>query len=119
MEDCLLDEDNTGFRISSAQRKYCKSRNGIKNWTLENKQQPPRLLKVTDMIKPTILVGVSTCAGAFTENIIRSMAANCERPIIFPLSNPTRIAEATPHDLIYWVRKKNYGQWSEMMNRKK
>ena len=50
-----------------------------------------------------MLIGASTAAGAFTEAIIREMAKHCERPIVFPLSNPAPMAEATPADLIAWT----------------
>ena len=52
---------------------------------------------------PTILIGTSTHAGAFTEAIVRDMAAHIERPIIMPLSNPTSKCEALPADLIDWT----------------
>jgi malic enzyme len=54
-------------------------------------------------IHPTILVGTSTQGGAFTESLIREMARYTERPIIFPLSNPTELAEAKAEDLIRWT----------------
>lgn len=54
-------------------------------------------------IHPTILVGTSTQPGTFTESIIKEMAAHTERPIIFPLSNPTKLAEAKAEDLIKWT----------------
>ena len=53
-------------------------------------------------VKPTILVGTSTMPGAFTETIVRAMASWCDHPIIFPLSNPTELAETTAEDLIRW-----------------
>lgn len=52
---------------------------------------------------PTVLIGVSGQAGAFTEPVIHEMAAHTERPILFPLSNPTSRCEATPHNLIQWT----------------
>jgi len=54
-------------------------------------------------VKPTILIGTSTQPKAFTEDIVRDMAAHTSRPIIFPLSNPTRLHEAVPEDLIRWT----------------
>ncbi|XOQ51441.1 MAG: hypothetical protein ACFWTX_09320 [Acidaminococcus timonensis] len=60
--------------------------------------------KAVAAIHPTILVGTSTCAGAFTEPIVREMASHCSRPMIFPLSNPTELAEAKASDLIRWTK---------------
>ena len=61
------------------------------------------LLAVVHAIHPTIMVGTSTVHGAFTEDVVREMAAHCTRPIIFPLSNPTKLAEATAADLLAWT----------------
>ncbi|PEU82342.1 NAD-dependent malic enzyme [Bacillus cereus] len=61
------------------------------------------LAEVVKHVKPTILIGTSTVAGAFKEEIIKEMASNVERPIILPMSNPTPLAEAKPADLIEWT----------------
>ena len=61
------------------------------------------LLGVVTAFEPTILIGTSGQAGAFDEKTIRAMASKCERPIIFPLSNPTANSEATPSDLLGWT----------------
>ena len=57
-------------------------------------------------VHPTLLIGVSGQTGIFTEEIVRTMAANVERPIIFPLSNPTQRSEATPTDIMKWTNDK-------------
>jgi len=61
------------------------------------------LAEVVSRVKPTVLIGTSTHAGAFTEPIVREMAAHTARPIIMPLSNPTSKCEALPADLIQWT----------------
>jgi malate dehydrogenase (oxaloacetate-decarboxylating) len=61
------------------------------------------LADVVKHVRPTMLIGTSTQAGAFTEAIVRQMAAHTERPIIMPLSNPTSKCEALPDDLIRWT----------------
>ena len=74
----------------------------LANWTLEH----PGKISLADVInnaKPTILIGVSAQPSQFTEPLVRAMAKYCQRPIIFPLSNPTSKAEATPHDLLNWT----------------
>lgn len=54
-------------------------------------------------MKPNVLIGTSTKPGSFTEDIIREMATHVDRPIILPLSNPTRLHEAIPTDLLKWT----------------
>lgn len=61
------------------------------------------LAEVVHQVKPTVLIGTSTVGGAFTEAIVREMAAQVERPIIFPLTNPTSQSEAVPADLVAWT----------------
>ena len=60
------------------------------------------LLEVVKTVKPTILVGTSTQPNTFTKEIVETMCENTERPMIFPLSNPTKLAEASAKDLIEW-----------------
>jgi malate dehydrogenase (oxaloacetate-decarboxylating) len=61
------------------------------------------LLELIKEVKPHVLVGTSTKPGAFTMEIVQEMAKHVERPMIFPLSNPTKLHEATPEDLIHWT----------------
>ena len=60
------------------------------------------LLEVVKTVKPTILIGTSTQPNTFTKEIVEAMCENTERPMIFPLSNPTELAEASAKDLIEW-----------------
>lgn len=61
------------------------------------------LLDVVKYVHPTVLIGTSTKAGAFTEEVVRCMAEHVERPIIFPLSNPSRLVEVHPHKANDWT----------------
>ncbi|KAF2679834.1 hypothetical protein K458DRAFT_374259 [Lentithecium fluviatile CBS 122367] len=61
------------------------------------------LVSVVKEVKPHVLVGTSTVPGSFTEEVVREMAKHVERPVIFPLSNPTRLHEAKPQDLFDWT----------------
>ena len=63
----------------------------------------PSLLEVITQARPTVLLGLTGVAGLFSEPLVRHMAENTERPIIFPLSNPTSNCEAIPQDLIHWT----------------
>jgi malate dehydrogenase (oxaloacetate-decarboxylating) len=62
------------------------------------------LLNVIKTYKPTVLLGASGQAGAFNEEIVRAMAANVERPVVLPFSNPTSISEAVPEDVMQWSK---------------
>ncbi|MGI5888711.1 MAG: malolactic enzyme [Oscillospiraceae bacterium] len=68
-----------------------------------NSSELTTLAAAVRAVHPTILVGTSTKAGAFTEDIVREIASHAERPVIFPLSNPTELAEAKAEDLIRWT----------------
>jgi len=61
------------------------------------------LLKVAEQYKPTVLIGSSGQGGAFNEDIVRAMYANCDQPMVFPFSNPTDCCEAIPHNLLNWT----------------
>jgi len=73
----------------------------ISGWGIQG-NGPIQLEQVVAEVRPTVLIGTSTVAGAFHETLIRSMASHCRRPLILPLSNPTALAEATPMDLLHW-----------------
>lgn len=118
MTDAGLSDDEAGKRffmvdrdgllvdgmdgIASFQQPFLQSKASTSNWKLDH---PDRiaLLDVVRNAKPTVLIGVSGQAGAFSEPVVRAMAENHPRPVIFPLSNPTSRAEATPADLEAWT----------------
>jgi malate dehydrogenase (oxaloacetate-decarboxylating) len=99
-KDGLLVEGMADIR--PAQQPFVQARSAIADWKLEDTGHVS-LLDVVRNAKPTTLIGVSGQAGAFTQEVIRAMAASVERPIIFPLSNPTSHSEATPADLLMWT----------------
>lgn len=82
---------------------FLKPKRMIEKWQLANPDSMT-LLEVIKNVKPTILIGVSGQAQAFTQEVVETMASFVERPIIFPLSNPTSNSEATPHDLLAWTQ---------------
>ena len=88
--------------LHAAQQPFVQSRRHVGDWTLCNPSRMD-LIDVVSNAKPTALIAVSGQAGALTEPIVRAMAANVDRPIIFPLSNPTSRAEATPAQLLAWT----------------
>ena len=97
--DGLLVEGMDG--ITSFQQPFLQQKSAVDNWTLDHPDKVA-LLDVVRNAKPTVLIGVSGQAGAFSEPVVRAMAQHNKRPIIFPLSNPTSRAEATPQDLEAW-----------------
>jgi malate dehydrogenase (oxaloacetate-decarboxylating) len=74
----------------------------IAGWTTRGVEYL-NLEEVVRNVRPTVLIGTSGQGGAFTESVVRQMASTVERPIIFPLSNPTSKSEATPADLLAWT----------------
>ncbi len=89
--------------LTPAQRLFAKSQNEVANWKLETDNNWISLFDVIKNLKPTILIGASTVAGAFNEQIVKEMAHHVKHPIIFPLSNPTEQAEATPEQIMHWT----------------
>lgn len=98
--DGLLVDGMPGIR--DAQRPFVQTREAVARWTLAD-PNAIRLADVARNARPTVLIGVSGQPGAFTEEAVRAMAARVERPVLFPLSNPTSRAEASPSDLIAWT----------------
>jgi malate dehydrogenase (oxaloacetate-decarboxylating) len=84
------------------QRPYAHPAGEVAGWARTG-GQGPALAEVVGHVHPTMLIGTSTQAGAFTEAIVRQLAAHVERPVIMPLSNPTSKAEAVPADLVAWT----------------
>src|SRR6185312_7433717 len=87
--------------IAPFQRQFVQPRAAVAGWSVGRKDRIS-LLEVIFNAKPTALIGVSGQAGAFNESIVRAMAKQHDRPIIFPLSNPVTHAEATPADIERW-----------------
>jgi malate dehydrogenase (oxaloacetate-decarboxylating) len=98
----LLTADMTD-RLRDYQVTYARPAAESRAWKQDANGNGVGLAEVVRRVRPTMLIGASTVAGSFTEAIVKEMAAHTERPIIFPLSNPTRRAEATPVDLIAWT----------------
>lgn len=88
--------------LSPGQQKLVQPYERVEAWA-GNAAAGISLMDVIQQAKPTILVGVSAQPGLFTEDIVKAMAANASRPMIFPMSNPTSRAEAVPEDLIRWT----------------
>ena len=83
--------------LTPQQKPFAKKRSDF-----PNADKLTDLLEVVKTVKPTILVGTSTQPNTFTKEIVEAMCENTERPMIFPLSNPTKLAEASAKDLIEW-----------------
>jgi malate dehydrogenase (oxaloacetate-decarboxylating) len=88
--------------LTPEQMVYAQPEDRIANWPRSSKGNVG-LEDVIGQVDATILIGLSTVSGAFSEQVVREMAAKTERPIIFPLSNPTSKSEASAEDLIHWT----------------
>jgi malate dehydrogenase (oxaloacetate-decarboxylating) len=94
----LLSADRTD--LSPAQRRLAQPAGRL---PAGSGGEPATFAAVVGAVRPTALIGLSTATGAFTEDIVRQMAAHADRPIIMPLSNPTSRSEARPQDLADWT----------------
>ncbi len=94
----LLTDDRTD--LSDGQRAFAQPASAVAGWGLSG---PAQLSDVVHHVDVGVLLGLSTASGAFTEEIVREVASKTERPIIFPLSNPTSRAEAHPAELDEWT----------------
>lgn len=89
--------DDMGDALRDFQVAYARSASEVRDW------DGVSFLETVRRVQPTLLIGTSTVAGAFDEQIVQTMAEHVKRPVIFPLSNPTRLAEATPEQLLRWT----------------
>ena len=84
-------------QLTSAQIRYARE---DREWQDKNQHDLHAVIKE---VKPHVLIGTSTVPGSFTKEVVQEMAKHVERPVIFPLSNPTRLHEAKPQDLFDWT----------------
>jgi len=96
----LIFEDNQN--LIGLQRPFARKRSDVQKWQVSNPQNIG-LIDVMKNAKPTVLIGVSGQPGAFTEEAVREIAKHTQRPVIFPLSNPTSRCEATAQQLVDWT----------------
>jgi len=94
---------HSGRRLLTPEKSvYAQPEDGVAGWP----RMPNGSIGLADVIRnveATMLIGLSTIGGAFTEPVVREMARKVQRPIIFPLSNPTEKSEAIPADLVHWT----------------
>ncbi len=89
--------------LDDMKKPFAQNADQIKAWGVANMQNIT-LMETVKNVKPTILIGASTDPGAFSREIVTEMGRHVDRPIIFPLSNPTSKSEANPSDLIEWTK---------------
>jgi malate dehydrogenase (oxaloacetate-decarboxylating) len=88
--------------VDAGQKPFAKTSEEIQGWSVRNGEHIT-LQEVVANAKPTVLIGVSAQGGAFSQSIIEEMHKHTQRPIVFPLSNPTTKSEAAPQDLLEWT----------------
>jgi malate dehydrogenase (oxaloacetate-decarboxylating) len=88
--------------LSPSQLPFARSAADVAGWEIGHRGNIS-LLETVANAQPTVLIGVSGQRGAFSETVVRKMAAGTSRPVIFPLSNPTSCSEAAPADLLAWT----------------
>ena len=92
--------------LSDMQRRYARDPAEVVDWSRDDRPGVADgigLAEVVARVHPTVLIGTSTRPGAFTEAVVRDMAAHTGQPVILPMSNPTALSEAAPADLIRWT----------------
>ena len=87
--------------LTEAQKPFARPKSERSKWSFQGRDYPS-LTDTVHHIKPTVLIGCSAQTGAFSQDIIQTMAKSCKRPIIFPLSNPDEKCEAKPEDILAW-----------------
>ncbi|MFG3204050.1 NAD-dependent malic enzyme [Streptomyces sp. NPDC048192] len=97
----LVTQDQEALR--DFQAPYARSADEVADWQRDEEVGGYSLEEVVRRVRPTVLIGTSGQGGAFTEGIVREMAEHTERPIVLPMSNPTRLAEAVPSELLDWT----------------
>jgi malate dehydrogenase (oxaloacetate-decarboxylating) len=97
----LVTSDMEG--LTGAQRRLARDPAEVADWHRDSDIGVLGLAEVVARVHPTILIGTSTRAGAFSEVVVREMAKHVRRPVILPMSNPTELAEARAADLIRWT----------------
>jgi len=95
--------DDMGDRLHDYQAMYARPAAEVRPWRREGNASAIGLAEVVRQVRPTMLIGASGTGNTFSEAIIREMARHTDRPIIFPLSSPASLSEATPADLIAWT----------------
>ncbi len=98
----LVHAGRTDLEREPTKQKYAQPTARIADWAAAT---PNRFMleEVVHHVRPSVLIGTSAQPGAFTESVVREMAQHVQRPIIFPLSNPTSKSEAVPSDLLEWT----------------